>query len=112
MKTLFAILIMMGFTLGIKAQAAGGTDTIKIKTSAVCDMCKEAIEKAMAYEKGVKSASLDLENKVLTVVYKTEKITPAQLRQAVSLTGYDADDVPANASAYSKLHKCCKKGSH
>ncbi|MEQ8715746.1 MAG: MerP protein, partial [Cyclobacteriaceae bacterium] len=41
--------------------------SISIKTSAICEMCKEAIEYDLAYEKGVKSSDLDLENKVVTV---------------------------------------------
>ncbi|MGI4885108.1 MAG: heavy-metal-associated domain-containing protein [Janthinobacterium lividum] len=91
------------------AKAVAGTETVKFKTSAVCDMCKARIEKSMAYEKGVQSATLDVPTKVLTVNYRPEKTNIAALRTAVQKTGYDADDQTAEARAYSRLPECCKK---
>ena len=88
------------------------TKEIKILTSAVCGMCKTTIEKAMAYEKGVKSFSLDVESKVLTVVYNSKKTDPDKIRKAVTEVGYDADDIPAEKKAYDDLNPCCKKGGH
>lgn len=82
---------------------------MKIKTTAQCSMCEERIEKAMAYERGVESSSLDLDKNILTVVYKEKKTTPEKIRKAISTAGYDADDVKANERAYSKLPACCKK---
>ncbi|MDO7852072.1 heavy-metal-associated domain-containing protein [Hymenobacter convexus] len=94
----------------VVAQASSkGTATAQFKTSAVCDMCKARIEKSLAYEKGVQSAVLDVPSKVLTVTYKTDKTTPAALRTAVQKTGYDADDLTADARAYNRLPDCCKK---
>ena len=90
-------------------KAADGTETVQFKTSAVCDMCKARIEKSLAYEKGVQSAVLDVPTKVLTVTYKADKTTPAALRTAVQKTGYDADDLTADARAYNRLPDCCKK---
>ena len=90
-------------------KAAGGTETVQFKTSAVCDMCKARIEKSLAYEKGVQSAVLDVPSKVLTVTYKADKTTPAALRSAVQKTGYDADELTADARAYNRLPDCCKK---
>ena len=85
---------------------------LKIKTSAQCSMCKEAIEKALSFEKGVKYANLDVDSKVLTIRYKASKTSPDKLRQAVAKVGYDADQVPAVQAAYDKLPDCCKKGAH
>ena len=84
-------------------------DTIGIKTSAVCGMCKDRIEGCLAFEKGVKSSSLDVETKVATIVYNPAKTSPAQLRLTLSKLGYDADTIPANQAAYAKLPACCKK---
>ncbi|MBJ6109653.1 heavy-metal-associated domain-containing protein [Hymenobacter sp. BT523] len=86
-----------------------GTATVQFKTSAVCDMCKARLEKSLAYEKGVQSATLDVPTKVLTVTYKADKTTPDALRTAVQKTGYDADQLTADARAYSRLPDCCKK---
>ncbi|TGE29511.1 heavy-metal-associated domain-containing protein [Hymenobacter metallicola] len=92
-----------------KPSAKGATEQFQIKTSAVCDMCKARLEKAMAYEKGVQEAHLDVPSQVLTVSYRPDKTTPATLRTAVQRTGYDADDQTAEARAYERLPDCCKK---
>jgi copper chaperone CopZ len=86
-----------------------GVQELRIKTSAVCDMCKETLEKAMAFERGVKSSNLDVESKMLSVQYDPKKTTPEKIRKAVSAAGYDADDVPADPRAYDNLDPCCKK---
>jgi cation transport ATPase len=86
-----------------------GTVTIHIKTSAVCDMCKETMELAMSYEKGVKSSELNVDTKILTVTYLPKKTDANKVRIAVNKTGYDADQLPADPKAYNNLHSCCKK---
>ncbi|MDU0371347.1 heavy-metal-associated domain-containing protein [Hymenobacter endophyticus] len=86
-----------------------GTETLQLKTSAVCDMCKARLEKSLAYEKGVQAATLDVPSKILTVTYRPDKTTPAALRTAVQKTGYDAGDQTAEARAYDRLPDCCKK---
>jgi copper chaperone CopZ len=88
------------------------TEVVKIKTSAQCETCKATIEKHMNFEKGVKSAELNIEDKNLTVTYDAKKTTPEKLRIAVTKSGYDADSLLADPKAYKKLRKCCKKGGH
>ena len=87
------------------------TEEVKIQTSAVCGMCKERIEGNMAYEKGVKSVSLDDKTKEVTVGYDPRKTDADKLRTAISKLGYDADNVAADPEAYAKLPKCCQKGN-
>ena len=94
-----------------KVVGSTGIETIKFKTSAVCDMCKARLEKSLTSEKGVQSAILDVPSKVLTVSYRPAKTTPAALRAAVQKTGYDADDLTAEAKAYNRLPECCKKSN-
>lgn len=85
------------------------TSTVKIHTSAVCETCKETIEKDLSFEKGVKSSSLDVETKDLTVVYDSTKTTPEKIRLRVSKIGYDADDVKRDPKAFKRLPDCCKQ---
>jgi copper chaperone CopZ len=82
---------------------------IEIRVSSQCSMCKETIERTLAFEKGVVKANLDLETDVVTVVYKTARTTPEKIREAISKAGYDADDVAADPKAYNDLPDCCKK---
>lgn len=85
------------------------TEEIKIKTSVVCDMCKTTIEKELAFEKGVKKSTVDVDSKIVTVLYNPKKTTPDKIRTAISKIGYDADEVPADTKAYKNLNTCCKK---
>ncbi|MGE0635603.1 MAG: heavy-metal-associated domain-containing protein [Bacteroidia bacterium] len=102
------ILFISVFSFSVSAQTA----EVKIKTSAQCDECKERIEKALAFEKGIKSATVNIEDQMVTVVYYDKRTTPEKIREAIANIGYDADDVPAKKETYDKLPKCCKKGGH
>lgn len=88
------------------------TAEVKIKTSAQCDECKERIEKMLAFEKGIKSSTLNLEDQVVTIVYYNKRTNPEKIKQAISNIGYDADDIKAKKEEYDKLPTCCKKGGH
>src|SRR6476620_1293866 len=107
MKTLNRITSTFMIVLVMIVSAANAQQSdlaeIKIKTSATCDMCKETIEKSLAFEKGIKKSVVDVETKMVTVTYNPKKITPEQIRLAISKTGYDADNVTADAKAYRKL---------
>jgi mercuric ion binding protein len=90
-----------------------GTVTVKILTSSQCDMCKEALEKAMAFEKGVRASNLDVDTKVFAVTYQPNKTNSLKIKIAINKAGYDADDMPADERAYMHLPACCKKdGGH
>lgn len=85
-------------------------EKVTIKTSAVGEMCKVTIEKALYALDGVEKAELDLVTKKVKVKYDAEMVDAATLRQAISAAGYDADDIPARPQAKDALPKCCKKG--
>ncbi|MBC7448003.1 MAG: cation transporter [Hymenobacteraceae bacterium] len=115
-KIIFALILAFGVVLSATAQSGGVTKAAftrtaqaQILTSAVCGMCKTTLEKAMAYEKGVKAAELDVESKLLTVVYQPDKTSVDKLRLAISRAGYDADSVQADARAHQRLPDCCQK---
>jgi mercuric ion binding protein len=114
----FSLLTLLSFA-GATAQAQTapvaaaspkkGTEMVQFKTSAVCGMCKARLEKSLAYEKGVQAANLDVPSKILTVTYNPAKTSTETLRAAVQKTGYDADQLTADARAYDRLPECCKK---
>jgi len=110
LKTLILIALVTLFTTNIKAQKKNETAEIKVKTSAQCNMCKASLEKAMAYEKGIKSSTLEVETATFTIIYKPSKTTPEKIKAAINKAGYDADDMPADKKAYDNLPDCCKKG--
>ncbi len=111
MKKAIVMFVASLLTVGV-AVAQSKDAEVKIKTSAVCKMCKKTIETALSYEKGVKSSVLDVNSKVITIAYNPKKTNPDQLREAITKTGYDADTVPAKEKAYNQLDECCKKTAH
>ncbi len=109
-KTLIIAISMSIINLaGIFAQNNNENKKIEIKTSAVCGMCKATINKALSKVDGVQEKKLDLKTKIITVIYDPQKTSPEKIRTAITMAGYDADDMPADATAYSKLDGCCKK---
>lgn len=116
-KILIAAICMSIINItGAFAQAKTGdrkVETVEIKTSAVCGMCKSTIEKALSKESGVSKSKLDVKTKTVAVTYDPAKTSPEKIKKAITMAGYDADDMPADSTAYSKLHDCCKKdGKH
>lgn len=97
------------FLIVLHTAQAEGDKEIKIKTSAICEMCKARIERNLGLSKGVKEANLDLNNKVVTVKYNPSKTTAEAVKATITNTGYDADELPAAEKAYNKLPSCCKK---
>ncbi|HET6993097.1 MAG TPA: heavy metal-associated domain-containing protein, partial [Bacteroidia bacterium] len=107
-KTVFILTFLFSLFTGmnVNAQAVAKTETIKIVTSAECDMCKKKIETEVGKMKGVKKAELDLATKTLTVEYNTKKTSPEKIRKLISDIGYDADDIKANNRANKNLQHC------
>lgn len=85
---------------------------IDIQTSAICEMCKETLEKDLTFEKGVKEVNLDLETKVFSIVYNPKKTDPQTLRKRITMVGYHADTLKRDSVAYENLPWCCKDGGH
>lgn len=90
------------------------TAEVTIKTFFYCDhfdSCesKAALEKDIAFAKGVKLVSIDAQAMTIRVTYNPKKTDPQQIRQAISKAGYDADDVKADPQAQEKLDACCRK---
>ena len=113
MKNLTPLALSLVLTLLVSFNAfAGGNDTVKIKTDAVCGECKARIEGNVVKLKGVKNAILNLETKVLTVTYNSDKVDAAAIKKAVTDTGYSADDVAGDANTRSSLPHCCQKDGH
>jgi periplasmic mercuric ion binding protein len=111
MKPLKLVLVIMMLIMG-RVSTYAQTDTVRIKTTAICDECKERIEHDLLFEKGVKSANLDLDTKEVTVVFNTQKTTVAKIAEAITKIGYDADSLKADAKAFKKLPECCQRPMH
>lgn len=109
--TALTSLMLLGNSFASAPTSDDKDKEVKIKTSAICGMCKARIERNLAFEKGVKEASLDVKSKIVTIKYNPAKTDVAKLKANISKTGYDADEVVADEVGYNKLPGCCKKGS-
>jgi len=92
--------------------AGAQTDTVRIVTSAQCETCREKLSRDLSYLKGVERTDLDLDTRILMVIYDSGRTTPEKIRKAITRSGYDADELPADPRAYQRLPGCCKKGGH
>ena len=101
-----ATIIAVFFASDVNAQKR---ISLEIKVSTQCGMCKEKIEKALAYEKGVRFFNVDYKGQKLFVEYDPRRTSPDKIKQTISKLGYDADEVAADPEAYAKLPGCCKK---
>ena len=85
------------------------TETVRIQSSTICDMCEKTIEENLIYEKGVKKVEVDLATASVSVTYDPRKTDTAKLRTALTKLGDSADGVAADPAAFAKLPACCQK---
>lgn len=103
------IIFALFFTTTVMAQSKK-VQTVNIKTSAICEMCEDLIiNKTLAFEKGIKGATMDVETGILTVRFRKYKTSLDYIRATISKLGYVADSVKPDMDAYNKLHFCCQK---
>lgn len=105
----FIVALVLGVIFSASATKPGKEKEVKIKTSAVCDMCKERIEKNLTLSKGITEAVLNLDDKVVTVKYNPKKTSETAIRKVITDTGYDADNLQCSQTAHDKLPECCQK---
>lgn len=108
----FSLSFIFALFMGLNVFAGSGTETITILTDAECGHCKERIEGNVLKLKGVKSASLDLDTKILTVTFNTDKVQASTIKQTVVDSGYSANDVPGNEKTRTSLPYCCQKSTN
>jgi copper chaperone CopZ len=81
-------------------------ETFKVKGN--CEMCKKKIEKKLKSIDGIKSASWNIETKIIDVKFDANKLSLARIKGAIAAAGYDTDGYKAPDKAYNNLHKCCQ----
>lgn len=110
--TTLSLSLMLTLLVSLNVFAGSGSETIKIKTDAVCCECKDRIEGNVVKLKGVKNAVLNLEDKILTVTYNSDKVSATDIKKAVTDTGYSADEIAGSDKARTSLPHCCQPDGH
>lgn len=106
------VILMTAISMLSTQVNAQKSNTIMFHTSAQCGMCKDAIEGAMNFERGIQFVELNMENMFLTVKYRTKVHNENSIKKLVAELGYSAGDVKANEKAMNELPKCCQPGAH
>jgi len=107
MKTLITLFSIFTFAFAANAQPDESGEIV-ISSSTVCEMCKNTIEKDLAYASGVKTARVDIEKNEIHVKYNPKKIKAHDIRLRINELGYVADDMKPTAEQYDRLHMCCR----
>ena len=107
---LVSALVLLTFASSfVKGPVKLKTQVVTIQTTAVCESCKNRIEKALKATDGVLEANLNLDNKKIKVKFNPDKTSAEQIRTVISNTGYDADNVKKSDEGFKKLPHCCQK---
>ena len=109
MRTKIKLMTVLFVAMGLFAFKGRETKTLVVKSSTVCDMCKQRIERGLVFEEGVKEVKVDIAANTISVKYKADKTTPEKIKTAISKLGYSADEVAADETAFKKLPMCCQK---
>src|SRR3569832_1607419 len=88
-------------------QDSKGIATSTFKVWGNCEMCKETIEKSLEVE-GVVKANWDVDSKIMTVHYDSQKVSLDEIQKNISLAGYDNEKYKGDDKAYSALPECCQ----
>ena len=105
MKYLFITSFRLLRSISTQAQTKS-TETFKVYGN--CGMCQKTIEAAALDAKGVKSATWDMDEDMITVVFDSSKTDLDKIKTVIAESGYDTDTHRAPDKAYDKLHGCCK----
>ncbi len=92
-RNLFACILgfimVTSTTSSTYAQQKDNIKEVKIWASMHCQSCQKKIEREIAFEKGVKSIIVDLNEKTVTIKYNADKNTDEKLAEAIKKLGYD-----------------------
>ena len=83
------------------------TEHQMIKVYGNCGMCKERIETAALELDGALKASWDSETTMLHLEYNPEKVSVAEVEQAIAAVGHDTENYHAPDDVYEELPGCC-----
>jgi len=89
---LLVVLMMLVMTsFSQKQEKKSDVKTVTYSCNMHCHSCQEKIEHDIAFEKGVKAITADVETQTVTVTYKTKKNSKEGIKKAISDLGYKVE---------------------
>ena len=110
MKGFMVVLgIIVGFGLSGCEKGSAQIETADIEINSVkCDMCVENVEKAIEGVDGVREVSVDLDARIASVEFESDKTDLEGLEQVIAAAGYSANDTERDPEGYDELPSCCQ----
>jgi outer membrane receptor for ferrienterochelin and colicins len=104
-KYMLAI-FFISFSIVTIAQRNNTDTLITFKVNGACEMCKERIEHRVKLN-GVKTASWDIDTKMLSILYNTSVIKLSKIYKLIAEAGHDTEFQKAMDEVYNELPACC-----
>ncbi len=110
MKKIVFLLVMFvtAFTVDAQEKKLDKNKEAVVLVNGNCEMCKKRIEKAAFSVKGVKSASWNVANKNINLVFDESKTSQEAIEKAIAKVGHDTANERATDAAYDSIHGCCQ----
>lgn len=111
----FIAFILLFFSAVLTYGQSDKVQIAEISTQIWCDHCNECescgprIYFNLKELKGIKRVDIDGDGNTITVKYDKDKVTLAQIEEAIAMAGFDANERKADPEAYKALDGCCKK---
>ena len=94
-----------------KAMAEGEDCDLQKTAFAVqgnCSMCEARIEKAAKSVEGVKKASWNKENDMITIYHEKGGVEVKDVHKAIAEAGHDTEEMKASSKNFASLPTCCQ----
>ncbi len=89
------------------AQQIKNAKTESVKIYGNCGMCEKNIETA-AFQKGVSKADWNVDTKMATLTFDSNKTNADEILRRIAASGYDSDKYAAPDAVFAKLRTCCQ----
>ena len=109
-KVLSLFVFMLMCVLSVNANNDKKKATVTYLVSMTCGNCQQRIESNIPYEKGVTDLKVDLEKKLVTVEYRTDKTTAENIKAAITKMGFTATPFNGGKVTAKAAGKSCCKG--
>ena len=89
-KVLFPICVIALACLFLSSAPKPERRTVVYSSNVDCESCKKKVMENVAFEKGVKDISVDIEKETVSVVFDETKTDTTTLAKAIRRLGYEA----------------------
>ncbi|KAA3596791.1 MAG: copper chaperone [Calditrichaeota bacterium] len=108
-KSIFGILLItLAFSFYSCAEKVAVAESKVNLPGLQCESCVVTIKTALKSVDGVSGIEIDKKTKVATVKFDKSKTDASKIETAIAKSGYDANEMKKDMTAYNGLPDCCK----